>query len=92
MWVWSLSGEDPLEEGMAIHSSILAWRIPRAEELSTYTHKSHGGRCYVYILFFFIKSYQILEMHEFWPILSIYITKILYIILYMYCVCICVYL
>ena len=26
-WVGSLSWEDPLEEGMAIHSSILAWRI-----------------------------------------------------------------
>ena len=26
--VYSLSGEDPLEEGMATHSSILAWRIP----------------------------------------------------------------
>ena len=26
-WVWSLGGEDPLEEGMATHSSILAWRI-----------------------------------------------------------------
>ena len=24
--------EDPLEEGMAIHSSFLAWRIPRTEE------------------------------------------------------------
>ena len=24
--------EDPLEEGMATHSSILAWRIPRTEE------------------------------------------------------------
>ena len=32
MWVWSLGGEDPLEEEMAIHSSILAWRIPQAEE------------------------------------------------------------
>ena len=30
-WVQSLSWEDPLEEGMAIHSSILAWRIPRTE-------------------------------------------------------------
>ena len=28
----SLSREDPLEEGMATHSSILAWRIPRTEE------------------------------------------------------------
>ena len=27
-WIWSLGWEDPLEEGMAIHSSILAWRIP----------------------------------------------------------------
>ena len=27
-WVRSLGWEDPLEEGMAIYSSILAWRIP----------------------------------------------------------------
>ena len=27
-WVQSLGQEDPLEEGMAAHSSILAWRIP----------------------------------------------------------------
>ena len=27
-WVQSLGWEDPLKEGMAIHSSILAWRIP----------------------------------------------------------------
>ena len=27
-WVQSLGWEDPLEEEMAIHSSILAWRIP----------------------------------------------------------------
>ena len=27
-WVQSLSWEDPLEKGMAIHASILAWRIP----------------------------------------------------------------
>ena len=30
--VWSLGQEDPLEEGILIHSSILAWRIPRTEE------------------------------------------------------------
>ena len=35
MRVRSLGGEDPLEEGMATHSSILAWRIPWTEE--------HGG-------------------------------------------------
>ena len=28
----SLGQEDPLEEGMATHSSILAWRIPWAEQ------------------------------------------------------------
>ena len=27
-WVRSLGWEDPLEEGMATHSNILAWRIP----------------------------------------------------------------
>ena len=27
-WVRSLGQEDPLKEGMATHSSILAWRIP----------------------------------------------------------------
>ena len=32
MWVQSLGKEDPLEEGLAAHSSILAWRIPWAEE------------------------------------------------------------
>ena len=31
-WVLSLSQEDPLEESMAAHSSILAWRIPWTEE------------------------------------------------------------
>ena len=32
MWVQSLGQEDFLEEGMATHSSILAWRIPWTEE------------------------------------------------------------
>ena len=32
MWVQFLSQEDPLEKGMATHTSILACRIPRAEE------------------------------------------------------------
>ena len=36
-WGWetgvlSLAGEDPPEEGMATHSSLLAWRIPWTEE------------------------------------------------------------
>ena len=32
MWVRSLGQEDPLEEGRATHSNILAWRIPWTEE------------------------------------------------------------
>ena len=32
MGVQSLGQEDPLEEGTATHSSILAWKIPRTEE------------------------------------------------------------
>ena len=32
-WVRSLGQEDPLEKGMATHSSILAWRISWTEEL-----------------------------------------------------------
>ena len=31
-WVPSLGWKDPLEKGMATHSSILAWRIPWIEE------------------------------------------------------------
>ena len=31
-WVQSLSWEDPLEEGMATHASVLAWKIPCTEE------------------------------------------------------------
>ena len=33
VWVRFLGWEEPLEEGMATHSSTLAWRIPWTEEL-----------------------------------------------------------
>ena len=32
-WVWSLGQEDPLEKGIATHSSILTWRIPWTEKV-----------------------------------------------------------
>ena len=35
--VQSLGREDPLEKGMATHSSIFAWRISRTEELGDYS-------------------------------------------------------
>ena len=31
-WVQSLGWEDPLEKGVATHSSVLAWRVPWTEE------------------------------------------------------------
>ena len=37
MWVRSLGWEDALEESMATHSSLLAWRIPWTEELVGYS-------------------------------------------------------
>jgi len=40
-WVPSLGWEDPREEGMAIHSSILAWRILWTEKLAGYSLWSH---------------------------------------------------
>ena len=40
MWVQSLGGEDPLEEAMATHSSILAWRIPWTEAWCATIHRS----------------------------------------------------
>ena len=38
MWVPSLGSEDPLEEEMAPHCSILAWEIPRTEEPGGLVH------------------------------------------------------
>ena len=40
-WVQSLGWEDPLEKGMATHSSILVWRIPWTEEPGG-LHTVHG--------------------------------------------------
>ena len=41
-WVQSLDGEDPLEEEIATHSSILAWRIPGTEEPGGQSPWGHG--------------------------------------------------
>ena len=51
MRVGSLGREDPLEEGMATHSSILAWRILQTEEpgglqsMGSPSRKHAGRRC-----------------------------------------------
>ena len=36
-WIRSLGWEDPLKKGMATHSSILAWRIPRQRSLASHS-------------------------------------------------------
>ena len=38
MWVQSLGGEDPVEEEMATHSNILAWKILWTEEPGVLLH------------------------------------------------------
>ena len=43
-WVRSLGWEDPLEKGMATHSSILAWRIPWTEEPRAWWAIIHGSQ------------------------------------------------
>ena len=40
-WVRSLGWEDPLEKGMATHSSILVWRIPWTKDLVGYSPWGH---------------------------------------------------
>ena len=55
-WVQSLSREDPLQKGMAIHSSILAWRIPWTEEaggLQSVTFKELDMTEWVIVSLFF---------------------------------------
>ena len=42
IWVWSLGWESPLEKEMAIHSSTLAWKIPRMEEPGRLQATVHG--------------------------------------------------
>ena len=41
-WIRSLGWEDSLEEGMATHSSVLAWRIPK--DRGAWRDAVHGGR------------------------------------------------
>ena len=43
-WVQSLGQEDPLEKGVATHSSVLAWGILRTEEHGSYSPGSCKSR------------------------------------------------
>ena len=53
-WVQSLDQEDPLEKGMATHSSILAWRISQTEEPGLLTA--------TYLLNQFMQLFSIISM------------------------------
>ena len=65
-WVRSLGQKNPLEKGMTIHSSILAWRIPWTEEhgrLQSMGLKRVG--CYVKsLLFFLIDQYSFICIYH----------------------------
>ena len=58
--VQSLGWEDPLEKGMAAHSSILAWRMPWTEELERLQSKElqRVGRDCVTITSLHFSSYK----------------------------------
>ena len=43
-WFRSLGQEDPLEKGMATHSSVLAWRMPWTEEPGSYIQSMGSQR------------------------------------------------
>ena len=43
-WVLSLDQEDPLEEGMATHSSILAWKILWTDAWQDAVHRAEKGQ------------------------------------------------
>ena len=66
-WVPSLGWEDPLEEGMATHSNILAWKIPWTEEpgglqsmgLQLVEHDQVNEHIHLKSLFFFLTLFCI---------------------------------
>ena len=68
-WVQSLGLEDPLEEGMATHSSILAWRIPWTEEPGCFrvlaVKKSAAMNIGVQMAFYFYLAYSLGKLHSF---------------------------
>ena len=57
-WVQSLHWEDPLEKEMAIHSSILAWRIPRTVESQ---RVGHNWKNFTLFFFFFFPLQKLRE-------------------------------
>jgi len=48
MWVRFLGWEDPLEEGMATHSSILAWKIPWTPREGSHTPRERQDNLHTF--------------------------------------------
>ena len=67
-WVRSLGWGDPLEEGMATHSSILAWRIPWTEE--------PGGLQFIELQRIEHDSSDLAHVHTFYTLETLYISCI----------------
>ena len=63
-WVWSLGWEDPLEKGMASHSSILAWRIPWTEEPGGLESMGLQRVRHIYVTFTFFYCFGVVSFYS----------------------------
>ena len=68
-WVQSLGEKDPLEKGMATHSSILAWRIPWTEEPGGLQsmgsqRAGHDGATFTYFTYCEGRTLQMVHLSE----------------------------
>ena len=66
-WVWSLGQEDPMEKGMATHSSVLAWRISWTEEPDGL--QSIGLQSWTQLSNLYLTSHYIFLPHLLYPFL-----------------------
>ena len=69
-WVWSLGWEDPLEEGMATHFSILTWRIPMDRAICKWFdlwYLTWNGSMYAFLMLLGCEiDMHSVEIFEFW--------------------------
>ena len=64
-WVPSLGQEDPSEKGMAIHSSILAWRSPKTEEPDEPQLCGHKVVSTTTSMFYLVGIFRTLSLREY---------------------------
>ena len=75
IWIWSLGREVPLKNGMATHSSVLAWRIPWTEEPGWTTDHwvGHDWTTFTFVFHDFVTEY-INNLHE--EVFFFYLTRV----------------